>query len=296
MIERQIVATRVRHFHIQEYIESKLGKAGYSHTEIQRTPLGDKVVIYTSHPGLVVGRKGENIKELTNELKTRFNMENPQIEVAEIDNPLFDAQLVAKIIVNSLEKFGPKRFKSLGYKTLENIINAGALGAEIIIGGRGVPSSRAKSWRFSAGYLKKSGDVAVTQVKKGYAVAYLKSGAIGIKVSILTPDIKLPDRIVFKEPELSEEKKQEIKEKLIEKIIEPEKIMKEEKSLLQPFEKALTKTEGSRKERKEEKHEHKAEKKEKPKKAKTERKPATTRHVRKKKDGNHKEEGTKANE
>ncbi len=134
--------------------------------------------------------------------------------------------------------------------------------------------------------MKKSGDIAVTQVRKGYAVAYLKSGAIGIKVSILTPDIKLPDRIVFKEPEISEEKKQEVKEKLIEKVIEPDK----------PFKKSL---EG--KERKEEKSslkktsEKEEEKKEKPKKAKTERKPATTRHVRKK-NGSHKEEGTKTNE
>ena len=174
MIERQIISQKVRQFHIQEYIESKVGKTGYSHTEIQRTPLGEKVVIFTSHPGLVVGRKGENIKELTDNLKKNFGMENPQIEVAEIENPLFDAQLVAKVIVSSLERFGPKRFKSLGYKTLENILHAGALGAEIIIGGRGVPSSRARSWRFSAGYLKKSGNIAVTEVRKGYAVAYLK--------------------------------------------------------------------------------------------------------------------------
>lgn len=266
MIERQIVAQKVRQFHIQEYIESKLGKAGYSHTEIQRTPLGEKVVIFTSHPGLVVGRKGENIKELTEELKKNFNMENPQIEVAEIENPLFDAPLVAKIIVNSLERFGPKRFKSLGYKTLENILNAGAMGAEIVIGGRGVPSSRAKSWRFAAGYLKKSGDVAVTQVRKGYAVAYLKSGAVGIKVSILTPDIQLPDRITFLDT-ISEEKLKEVKEKIIEKVIEPEKVLSEES---------------------------KEDKKEKPKKAKEGKKPAVKRT--KKKDGNHKEERNKPNE
>lgn len=264
MIERQIVATKVRHYHIQEFIESKVGKVGYSHTEIQRTPLGEKVVIYTSHPGLVVGRKGENIKDLTDNLKKKFNMENPQIEVAEIDNPLFDAQLVAKLIVSSLERFGPKRFKSLGYKTLENILNAGALGAEIIIGGRGVPSSRAKSWRFSAGYLKKSGDIAVTQVRKALAVAYLKSGAVGVKISILTPDIQLPDRISFIES-IPEDKKQEIKEKILEKVIEPEKIMQADKK----------------------------EEKEKPKKPRASKKQSVKNE---KKDGNHKEERTKPNE
>lgn len=231
MIERQLLAQRVKHQQIQDFILTKVGKAGYSHAEIQRTPLGEKIIIYTSKPGMVVGRKGENIKDLTIVLKTRFNMENPQIEVAEIENPLFDAKLVARGIVSSFERFGPKRFKSLGYKALENIIKAGALGAEIVIAGRGVPSSRSKTWRFSVGYLRKCGDVAESQVKKGSAVAHLRSGAIGIKVSILTPDIELPDRIIIKDKKVDtkvkveevEEKKEEAKE------VKPKKIRSKKK-------------------------------------------------------------------
>ena len=60
-----------------------------------------------------------------------------------------------------------------------------------------MPGSRAKSWRFSAGYLKKSGDVSVSKVRRAQATAKLKSGAIGIKVSIMTPDIRLPDDIII---------------------------------------------------------------------------------------------------
>ena len=113
MIERQILSKKVKEFQVTEYIANVLDKPGYSHTEIQRTPVGEKVIIYTSKPGLIVGRKGSNIKELTEVLKEKFGMENPQIEVAEIENPNLNPHSVAKHIVHTFERFGPSRFKFL---------------------------------------------------------------------------------------------------------------------------------------------------------------------------------------
>lgn len=217
MIERQILAQKMKEKQIEEFIFSYLNKASYSHTELQRTPLGEKIIIYTSRPGLVVGRRGSNIQDLTILLKKKFNMENPQIEVAEIPNPSLNANSVAKRIVSSFEKFGPKRFKSVGYKVLEDIISAGALGAEIVISGRGVPSTRAKSWRFSAGYLKKSGDVSQNHINYGFSVANLRSGSIGIKVKILQSDVRLPDKIIFRENKIEEIKVEPVKEAKAEK-------------------------------------------------------------------------------
>ncbi len=201
MIERQIISQKVKEQQIKEFIYGYLNKASYSHTEIQRTPLGERIIIYTSRPGLVVGRGGSNIVDLTNLLKEKFNLENPQIEVAEIENPSLNSQSVAKRIVSLFERFGPKRFKAIGYKVLDSIINAGALGAEVVISGRGVPSTRAKSWRFKAGYLKKSGDIAQNYVDKGFVAANLRSGTIGVRVSILKPDVVLPDKITLKKEE-----------------------------------------------------------------------------------------------
>lgn len=215
MIERQFVSQKLKEFQIKQFLASRLARTGYSHTEIQRTPLGEKVVIYTVRPGLVVGKKGENIDRLTSVLKTRFKMENPQIEIGEIQNPNLDANLVADKIASIFERFGSKRFKSIGYRTLQDMMDAGALGAEIVVSGK-VPSARATSWRFKAGYLKKSGEIALSKVKKAIAHANLKSGTIGIKVSIMTPDIELPDRITEK-PQITvkdvvEKKPEEIKE------------------------------------------------------------------------------------
>ena len=95
MIERKFIAEKLKEYQIQEFISQTLKNVGHSHTKLMRTPLGEKVVIYASRPGLVVGRKGENIKKLTNTLKKKFNLENPQIEISEVESPNLDAQIVA---------------------------------------------------------------------------------------------------------------------------------------------------------------------------------------------------------
>ncbi|MBI2110326.1 30S ribosomal protein S3 [Candidatus Woesearchaeota archaeon] len=229
MIEQQFLKKKMKMYQVEEFISNTMNKAGYSHTEIKKTPLGDKVIVYTSKPGLIVGRRGENIKELTETLKTKFGLDNPQIEVAEIENPNLNARAVAKRIIHTFERFGPKRFKSIGYRALQDILDAGALGAEIVISGRGVPSQRAKSWRFKAGYLKKSGDISENYIKKSAAIAHLRSGAVGIKVNILTPDVILPDKITFKKPEITEAKPIETQQKKEDIPKETKKTKKETK-------------------------------------------------------------------
>lgn len=198
MIERKFVAEKLKEHQVQEFISQTLKNVGHSHTSIQRTPMGEKVIIYASRPGLVVGRKGENIKKLTNTLKKKFNLENPQIEIAEVEQPNLNAQIVAERIASTIERFGIKKFKGIGHKTMADVMNAGALGVEITISGK-VPSQRAKTWRFYQGYLKKCGNIAVDGVDHALAVAVMKTGEIGIKVSILGPDVKLPDDVEVSE-------------------------------------------------------------------------------------------------
>lgn len=197
MIERKFVAERLKEHKVQEFISQTLKNVGHSHTSIQRTPMGEKVVIYASRPGLVVGRKGENIKKLTNTLKKKFNLENPQIEISEVEQPNLNAQIVAERIASTIERFGVKKFKGIGHKTMADVMHAGALGVEITISGK-VPSQRAKTWRFYNGYLKKCGDIAMNGVDHAVAVAVMKTGEIGISVNILGPDVKLPDDIEVK--------------------------------------------------------------------------------------------------
>ncbi len=198
MIEKQIVAQRLKEKQIEDFVFSYLGKISCSHIKMQRTPLGEKISVYTSKPGLIVGKKGSKIKELTELLKNRFSMENPQLEVVEIENPSLDAASVAKALINNFERFGAKRFKAMAYSALDNSMKSGAKGIEIVVSGRGVPGERAKTWRFSVGYLKKSGDISENYMDRCYEACNLRSGTIGIKVSILHPDVVLPDDITLK--------------------------------------------------------------------------------------------------
>ncbi|HLC19556.1 MAG TPA: 30S ribosomal protein S3 [Candidatus Nanoarchaeia archaeon] len=194
MMEREFISQRIKEYQIQEFIDHSLGNVGHSHTIMKKTPMGEKIIVFASRPGLVVGRKGANIKDLTKTLKKRFNLENPQIEISEVENIHMDANIVAEKIVSSLERFGTNRFKGVGHKMMEKVMEAGARGVEIIISGK-VPGARARSWRFYMGYVKKCGDAARTALLTSTRAAQLKPGVVGIRVSIMPKNVRLPDDV-----------------------------------------------------------------------------------------------------
>ncbi len=232
MEERNVVNFKKAEYSIREYIKNSLGKGKISKVRIEYTPVGEKIVVSTNKPGLVIGKKGERINELTYVLKKRFGLENPHIEIDEILKPEFDAQLMADDIAMSLERMGPLKFKVIAYRALQRIMKGGALGTEIRLGGK-LPSSRAKSWRFAQGYLKKTGDSAKV-VDKAYSTAQTKPGSVGIKVSILVPTAHIHDKIKIDDELISKLNKNKI-DSTIEKVekkkgkkVSKEKIKKKE--------------------------------------------------------------------
>jgi len=193
MEEKKFVNVRKEEYAIKQFIKRAFGKGKISSVRIEYTPVGEKIVVATHKPGLVIGKRGEKIAELTEVLKKRFKMENPHVDIAEILKPEFDAQLIADDIALTLERFGSMKYKATSYRSLSRIKNAGALGAEIRVSGK-LPSDRARSWRFAFGYLKKTGD-ASNVVDRAEAVAETKQGVVGIKVVVLAPDAQIHDRI-----------------------------------------------------------------------------------------------------
>lgn len=194
MIERKFVSQNIKEFKIKEYLFRELSRVGLSDVKLQRTPLGDKIIVSASRPGLVVGKGGANIARLTRVLKDEFKLDNPQIEIEEVIDPRGNAVITAEMIANSLEKFGSARFKGVGHKAMATVMASGALGVEILISGK-IPSSRAKTWRFYMGYLKKCGDISISGVDKAQQIANLKTGVVGIQVSIMPGTTVLPDKI-----------------------------------------------------------------------------------------------------
>jgi len=234
MEERQTVKFKKDELAIKEYIKSILGKGKISKVRIEYTPVGEKVIVSTNKPGLVIGKRGEKIYELTDILKTRFKLENPRVEIEEIKQPEFDAQIVADEIALGLERLGPLKFKVIAYRSLQRIMNAGALGAEIRLSGK-LPSARAKQWRFSQGYLKKVGDSAKV-VDRAKSRAETKPGTVGIKVAILSPYAILKDKIIINKDVIDRLKMNvaELKEVVEEK---PKKKRKSSKKLVEEKEK-----------------------------------------------------------
>ncbi len=226
MDEKKVVKFKKDEFAIREYIKESLGKGKVSKVKISYTPIGEKIIVSTHKPGLVIGRKGEKIEELTKVLKNRFKLENPHIEIDEIRKPEFDSQLMADDIALGLERLGPIKFKVLAYKTLQRIMQSGALGVEIGLHGK-LPSARAKQWRFTQGYLKKTGDPAKV-VDRAQSRAETKPGTVGVRVSILRPDAKLIDRIKITPELIAKLKSNEIQEEEPKKKQKKKRMKKEE--------------------------------------------------------------------
>ncbi len=193
MEEKKFVNFKKEELGVKEYIKHELGKGRISNVSIEYTPVGEKIIVSTSRPGLVIGRRGEKIDELTHVLKKKFKLDNPHVEIDEIIEPLLDAQLVADEIAVSLERKGSLKFKVIAYKMLTEIMKSGALGVEIVMSGK-LPSERAKRWRFSQGYLKKVGDPAKV-VDVAQAQAKTVPGVVGIEVKILPPNAHIHDKI-----------------------------------------------------------------------------------------------------
>ena len=233
MKEKEFIKQNLLHMKIKESLEQKTGKAAeIGSISLEKTPLGEKIIISTTRPGMIIGRGGEMIKELTRELKQKFKLDNPHIETAEISNPHTSAQVVATKFAKELERFGPSRFKGIGYRELTRIMAAGALGVEIVVDGP-IPGARSKKWRFYDGYMKKCGFISDNLLDRAHCDAVLKKGTVGITVTIMHPDTPLPDKIDIveatkSEPEMVEEVSEE-KPKEEKKESKPKEEKKESK-------------------------------------------------------------------
>ncbi|HDJ96718.1 MAG TPA: 30S ribosomal protein S3 [Candidatus Aenigmarchaeota archaeon] len=195
VVEKFFVKESIKKGQLEEFLREKFDKAGYSHIKIQRTPLGTRIIVYAYRPGLVIGKSGKRIKELTEEIKEKFDIENPMLDVREVENPFLDAQIVANRIVKALER--GVNYKKVGNYYLDKVTEAGAVGVEIRIAGK-LGGERARFQKFKKGYIKHSGYYTETLVSKGFATALLKPGIVGVQVKILR---EMPTDLLIEEVE-----------------------------------------------------------------------------------------------
>jgi small subunit ribosomal protein S3 len=206
-VERKFVAEGARRARVEKHLVKELKRAGYGGMDLQRTPLGTQVTIYAEKPGIVIGKGGKVVRQLTQDLANDFGVESPQIEVQQVPNPSFNAQIMAERLANALERGW--YFRKAGSSIIRRVMESGALGCEVIIAGK-LTGARARVQKFTEGYIKHSGEPVNTIVEKGFAVAIKKLGVIGVQVRIIPPDSKLPDHFEMIVPKQKLVRKQEI--------------------------------------------------------------------------------------
>jgi small subunit ribosomal protein S3 len=211
-IVKRFITESLKKTEIDEFLQKKLERAGYGGVELSKTPLGTHVVIYAMRPGIVIGRGGETIKELAITLEDNFKLANPQISVSEIEVPEFNASVIASRVASALQR--GIHFRRAGFWALNQVMEAGALGAEIVISGK-LRTERARFEKFRAGYFPRCGNPALTYMKKAEVHVQLKPGIIGVRVKIMPPDAQFPDKIQITQEPPAEE--------IEEKQVEPER-------------------------------------------------------------------------
>ena len=221
MKERLFIEDAKKYVQIEEFVMNELADALPSSVEIQTTPIGTRVIIYTLIPGVVIGSGGEKIREITKKL-IELGVQNPQVVVERIKNPDLDPNVIAYKIAKAIEK--NINYKKVGNFYLKKVMKSGAIGCEIRISGK-IAGEKASSYRFFDGYLEKSGTR--EHILKAYKRAEPKQGTIGIKVFINVSSkhlerMKLEEAEKYTDEKISEEKEREMSkvEEAIQKDLE----------------------------------------------------------------------------
>jgi len=238
--ERKFIKEKMDRVILKEFLQERTERAGFGGADISRTPMGTRITLYTERPALVIGRKGKRIREITDEIKEKFEFDNPQIEVQEVNVPQLNAQIMAEKLASSLERGW--YFRRAGHSTVRKIMDAGAKGCQIILSGK-VSGPRHRVEKFQDGHIKYCGEEKKKWMEEGFAQSKLKLGIIGVTVKIMDPNAKLPDEIDIIPPEgekegeeRAEESEEQSEEETEEREAEEEK--EEEESETKEAEKA----------------------------------------------------------
>ena len=192
---------------LKDYLREAIKDAGFSHAEISKTPTGTRVALHVTRPGIVIGRKGSGIRELTEKLASEFGLKNPQISVNEIEKPDLSPSVMCNRMASHLER--GTAFRRATMWTIKQIMEGGAMGVQITISGK-LRGDRSAFEKHTAGILPRAGHHAEVIVDEDIAHVTTKMGLIGIRIRIAIKE-KLVPEFEFKKVEKEKEKPKEAK-------------------------------------------------------------------------------------
>ena len=201
---------------LKDYLREKIKDAGFSDVEISKTPTGTRIVLHVTRPGIVIGRKGSGIRELTEKLGSEFGLKNPQISVSEIPKPELAPSVMCNRLASHIER--GTAFRRATMWTLQQIMEGGAMGVQITISGK-LRGDRSAFEKHSLGVLPRAGHHADVIVAEDIAHVRTPMGLIGIRIRIASKEKVIPE-FEFKEKPAKEKTKPEVEIPKEAKIIE----------------------------------------------------------------------------
>lgn len=189
--DRDFSAMLAGDIRIREYLKKKLKGASVSRVLIERPAKNARVTIYSARPGVVIGKRGEDIESLKTDLQ-RLAGVPVHVNIEEVRKPEIDAQLIADSIAQQLEK--RIMFRRAMKRAMQNAMRLGAKGIKIMSSGRlnGIEIARTEWYRegrVPLHTLKANIDYATSEARTTY-------GVIGVKVWIYKGDISLSNEVL----------------------------------------------------------------------------------------------------
>ena len=175
---------------LRDYLRTAIKDAGFSHATIAKTPTGTKVELYVTRPGIVIGRKGVGIRELTDTLATNFGLKSPQVAVVEITEPELYPSVMCNRMASHLER--GTAFRRATMWTIKQIMEGGAMGVQITISGK-LRGDRSAFEKHTAGVLPRAGHHAEVIVDEDVAHVNTPMGLIGIRIRIARKEKMIKD-------------------------------------------------------------------------------------------------------
>jgi len=214
---------------LKDYLREAIKDAGFSHADISKTPTGTRVALHVTRPGIVIGRKGSGIRELTEKLATDFGLKSPQISVVEIEKPELAPSVMCNRMASHLER--GTAFRRATMWTLKQIMEGGAMGVQITISGK-LRGDRSAFEKHTQGILPRAGHHAEIIVDEDIAHVVTAMGLIGIRIRIakkekLVPEFEMKTEKVKQGKNKKTEVKQkveEVKQKVEEVVVEDVKV------------------------------------------------------------------------
>lgn len=175
---------------LKDYLREAIKEAGFSHVEISKTPTGTRVVLHVTRPGIVIGRKGSGIRDLTEKLEKDFGLKSPQIAVNEISQPELTSSVMCNRVASLIQR--GTAFRRATMWTLQQIMNAGAMGVQITLSGK-LRGDRSSFEKHSAGILPRAGHQAQIIVDEDITHIPTPMGYIGVRIRIAKKDRFIPE-------------------------------------------------------------------------------------------------------